>query len=97
MSDSLISCQPRIDEPSKPRPSWNRSGSKSAMGMVKCCQVPGRSTNLKSTICALCWRAKASADETALDPDDFGLALAFGLAFALALAMRGPFSRRTML
>ena len=88
MSDSLISCQPRIDEPSKPRPSSNTSGSRSAMGMVKCCQVPGRSTNLKSTICA-CWlRAKASADETALGPDDFVFALAFGLALALALAMR---------
>ena len=62
------------------------------MGMVKCCQVPGRSTNLKSTIWA-CWsRAKASAASTGLGWDALGLAFAFVLllvlAFALALAMR---------
>src|SRR6476646_8828679 len=50
MSDSLIFWKPRMDEPSKPMPSVNRSATKSSTGMEKCCQRPGRSMNLKSTI-----------------------------------------------
>src|SRR5262245_7976951 len=38
-------------EPSKPMPSLNRSSSKSSMGIEKCCQIPGKSMNLRSTIC----------------------------------------------
>ena len=41
MSDSLIACQPRMDEPSKPKPSSKMSSVSSASGMVKCCQMPG--------------------------------------------------------
>src|SRR5262245_21492365 len=38
-------------EPSKPIPSLNRSSSRSSMGIEKCCQMPGRSMNRRSTIC----------------------------------------------
>src|SRR6266849_5533283 len=48
MSDSLIACQPRIEEPSKPRPSWKVDSSRWCGGMVKCCQVPGKSQNRRS-------------------------------------------------
>src|SRR5262245_33448211 len=70
MSDALIGCQPRIEEPSKPRPSSKSASSYSLIGIVKCCQVPSRSMNLKSTASA-CWsRAKrtASLDVISYDP-----------------------------
>ena len=38
MSDSLMPIQPRIDEPSKPRPSSNVSSSQRSMGKEQCCQ-----------------------------------------------------------
>jgi hypothetical protein len=50
MSDSLIFWKPRIDEPSKPMPSLNSASVKSSTGIEKCCQRPGRSMNLKSTM-----------------------------------------------
>src|SRR5580765_5971712 len=53
MSDALIGCQPRIDEPSRPEPSSKSSSESSLVGMVKCCQVPSRSQNLRSTASAL--------------------------------------------
>src|ERR1700756_343103 len=37
-------------EPSNPMPSSNKSFVKSSTGIEKCCQTPGRSTNLRSTI-----------------------------------------------
>jgi hypothetical protein len=49
MSLALIGCQPRIDEPSKPMPSSKSSSSGAWMGTVVCCQMPGRSMNLRST------------------------------------------------
>ena len=50
MSDSWISWKPRIDEPSKPRPSSNTSSVSSCAGIEKCCIKPGRSQNRTSTI-----------------------------------------------
>ena len=53
MSLLSIDCQPRIEEPSKPRPSSNGASSlNSLIGAVKCCHVPSRSMNLRSTITA---------------------------------------------
>src|SRR5437016_2663486 len=52
MSEASMDFQPRMLEPSKPRPSLKESSDSSAMGMVKCCQVPKVSTNLTSTILA---------------------------------------------
>src|SRR6266480_3286749 len=49
MSEALITFQPRMLEPSKPRPSVKMSSLYSVRVVVKCCQVPGRSVNLKST------------------------------------------------
>src|SRR5438093_7294630 len=43
MSDSLIACQPRMDEPSKPRPSSKTASSRASAGIVKCCHRPGKS------------------------------------------------------
>src|SRR5438105_8374121 len=37
-------------EPSKPMPSPNRSSSSTLAGRLKCCHMPGRSTNFRSTI-----------------------------------------------
>src|SRR5437773_9643608 len=52
MSEASMDFQPRMEEPSKPRPSEKESSASSEMGMVKCCQVPKVSTNLMSTILA---------------------------------------------
>src|SRR6516162_152243 len=49
MSDSLIACQPRMLDPSKPRPSSKTCSSRASAGMVKCCHRPGKSMNRKST------------------------------------------------
>ena len=43
---------PRMEEPSKPRPSAKISSVNSRMGQLKCCQVPKVSTNLMSIILA---------------------------------------------
>ena len=60
MSDSAISWKPRIDEPSNPSPSLNASSSSAWIERPRCCQVPGRSVNLKSTIRTPCSWASAS-------------------------------------
>src|ERR1035441_6821224 len=52
MSEASMLFQPRMEEPSKPNPSEKESSFNSAMGMLKCCQVPKVSTNLMSTIFA---------------------------------------------
>src|SRR2546428_10537904 len=52
MSEASMDFQPRIDEPSKPRPSLKESSFNSLKGRVKCCQVPKVSTNFTSTILA---------------------------------------------
>ena len=41
------------DEPSSPEPSSKSSSPSSLVGMVKCCQVPSRSQNLRSTASTL--------------------------------------------
>src|SRR5262249_11326837 len=48
MSELLIAFQPRMDEPSKPRPSVKSDSLYSVRVVVKCCQVPRMSQNLKS-------------------------------------------------
>ena len=60
MSDSLMAWKPRMLDPSKPRPSSKQPASNSVMGRLKCCQVPGRSQNLTSTILTPAWRAYSS-------------------------------------
>src|SRR6266567_2673584 len=59
MSDSLIACQPRIDEPSKPSPSSKTPSSRASAGMVKCCHSPGKSVKRRST--ALTSRSRIKA------------------------------------
>src|SRR5574341_1022203 len=54
MSLAWMGCQPRIEEPSKPRPSSNTASSISLGGTVKCCQMPRKSLNFKSTATAFC-------------------------------------------
>src|SRR5207248_7064894 len=49
MSDSLIATQPRIEEPSKPRPSSKVLSLIASEGMVKCCHRPGKSMKRRST------------------------------------------------
>jgi hypothetical protein len=41
MSDALIGCQPRIEEPSNARPSSKRPSFSRFAGIVVCCQTPG--------------------------------------------------------
>src|SRR6185503_8439180 len=52
MSLWLIGWKPRIDEPSKPKPSSNASGTRRWNGTEVCCHLPTRSMNFKSTITA---------------------------------------------
>src|SRR5436305_7718037 len=59
MSEASIDFQPRMDEPSKPKPSSKTSSVNSPIGQLKCCQVPNVSTNLTSTIFAPCLRASS--------------------------------------
>jgi len=49
MSDSLITCQPRMLEPSNPSPFSNVSSFISRAGTEKCCQRPGKSMKRRST------------------------------------------------
>jgi len=51
-SMSLLSMafQPRIDEPSKPKPSSKEDSSSSWSGTEKCCHWPGQSVNFTSTM-----------------------------------------------
>src|SRR5215467_6055541 len=52
ISEASMLFQPRMDEPSKPKPSVKISSVSSRMGQLKCCQVPKVSTNLMSIILA---------------------------------------------
>src|SRR5258708_7917921 len=52
MSEASMLFQPRMLEPSKPKPSAKTSSVSSPMGQEKCCQVPKVSTNFTSTILA---------------------------------------------
>src|SRR2546423_9513770 len=49
MSDSLIACHPRMEDPSKPNPWSKLSSVSSVMGQVVCCQRPGKSMKRRST------------------------------------------------
>src|SRR5881394_1641628 len=60
MSEASMLFQPRIEEPSKPRPSLKMSSVSSRMGQLKCCQVPKVSTNLMSIILAAVFFANSS-------------------------------------
>jgi hypothetical protein len=66
MSDALIGCQPRIDDPSKARPSSKSFSSRRVAGIVVCCHTPGRSMNFKSTYFTSCFSARASASLAAV-------------------------------
>lgn len=61
MSLSWMPCQPRIEEPSKPRPSSNTSSPIAPIGKLQCCHVPGQSMNRRSTITALFFFASSRA------------------------------------
>src|SRR5216683_3194405 len=43
MSDSLMACQPRMEEPSNPKPWSKLSAVSSEIGQVVCCHSPGKS------------------------------------------------------
>src|SRR5678809_1280477 len=60
MSDSWISWNPRMEDPSNPRPSVKMSSFSSLLEMLKCCQMPGRSMNFTSTTLTLCFLANSS-------------------------------------
>src|SRR5438034_4142991 len=72
MSEASMDFQPRMLEPSKPRPSLKESSANSAMGMLKCCQVPKVSTNLISTIFAAAFLAVSITCLGVLMVFDFG-------------------------
>src|ERR1041385_552935 len=57
-----MAAQPRIDEPSKPKPSSNESSPSSPMGKVRCCQDPGRSVKRVETNFAPCSEAYFKTD-----------------------------------
>ena len=50
ISLALIGCQPRMLDPSKPNPSSKASIVSSSTGTEKCCHIPGKSMNFRSTI-----------------------------------------------
>src|SRR5690554_3019522 len=52
ISEAAMPCQPRIELPSMPMPCSKSSSSRRCAGMVRCCQVPGKSRNLRSIIFA---------------------------------------------
>jgi hypothetical protein len=60
MSLAWIACQPRIEDPSKPKPSSKEDSSSSCSGTEKCCHRPGQSVNLRSTITTLFFFATSS-------------------------------------
>src|SRR5437667_3528183 len=86
MSEASIDFQPRMEEPSKPRPSLKESSFNSLKGRVKCCQVPKVSTNFTSTILAPAFLAISNA---CLGVLRVGSALFF-IAFRLTNKNPGP-------
>src|ERR1043166_5440281 len=60
MSEASMLFQPRMLEPSKPRPSLKISSVNSRIGQLKCCHVPNVSTNLMSIILAPVFLANSS-------------------------------------
>src|SRR3954454_1814544 len=72
MSDALMGCQPRIELPSKKKPSLKDSACNLPIGMVVCCQIPSRSTNLKSTILAPFFSAYFTASAAVMTSPSVG-------------------------
>src|SRR5438270_4632631 len=72
MSDSLMACQPRMLEPSNPRPSSKVASVRASAGMVKCCHRPGKSMKRRSTARTSFSRIKArtSLGVTTIDLQD---------------------------
>src|SRR5207245_2408570 len=94
MSEASIDFQPRIEEPSKPRPSLKESSLNSLMGRVKCCQVPKVSTNFTSTILAAAFLASSNTCLGVLMILLFFLWFNF-LLERVAVPERGPTRKRT--
>jgi hypothetical protein len=69
MSLASMACQPRIEEPSKPKPSSKEETSSSWSGTEKCCHVPGQSVNLRSTITMLFLPANSRTSVAFFMPD----------------------------
>src|ERR1700683_5461874 len=87
MSLLSIARHPRIDDPSKPRPSSKGASSlNSEIGAVKCCHVPSKSMNFTSTITAplslIIWRTCLGVIESV------SLLAAYGAAFLYLLVDR---------
>src|SRR6266850_8234287 len=61
MSEASMDFQPRMLEPSNPKPSSKTASVSSPTGTLKCCQVPKVSTNLTSTILAPSFLARSMA------------------------------------
>src|SRR2546430_1092754 len=57
-----------MDDPSKPEPSVKTVSVSSSIGIVKCCQVPGKSTNFRSTMTALFFFAKSNTSFAVIKP-----------------------------
>ncbi len=60
----LTAFHPRMDDPSRPEPSLNKSSVSSLTGIVKCCHIPGKSTNFRSTIWTLFFLANSNTSRT---------------------------------
>src|SRR6266545_574000 len=89
MSEASMDFQPRMEEPSKPRPSLKESSFNSLKGRVKCCHVPKVSTNFTSTILAPAFLAISN---TCLGVLMFGLCFVFRwLLERAAVPVRVPF------
>src|ERR1700686_1106107 len=71
ISLSLIVWNPRTLEPSNAFPSTNVARSSSCSGTLKCCHVPGTSTNLKSTIFASFFLANCSTSSGVITSHSF--------------------------
>src|SRR3989440_5181467 len=71
MSLSSIDWNPRMLEPSNPSPSLKLSTSSSPNGRLKCCHVPGRSTNRTSTTSTPSAFARSSTSRGLVLPADF--------------------------
>src|SRR2546421_9389728 len=65
-------CQPRMLEPSKPRPSSKTPSSSLPTGIVKCCEVPKRSVNRRSTALTSFSRHRARTSRGVIDKPEVG-------------------------
>src|SRR6185436_659259 len=91
MSEASIDFQPRMEEPSNPKPSSKTSCVSSSMGQLKCCHVPKVSTNLMSTILAPCF---AAMSRTLLGVAAFDVSFFAILLFFLFQVLKGTLCQR---